>query len=188
MSHELERATPRNDADNPSPNAPSDHGTGMLADRAHELEIMLRYVLSGRCAVCGWTLAKSPNEGCVQGNCCYRPQDSPFQETWLKRAKMLNEIIGIASASVKPPAAAAASPPMANRRFAALLAIQNEWADTTPDDESHLKLAEQGEIQLAQAESLAQRVEYLTRRVEALESEMNPQDVANVDVSLLRLS
>jgi hypothetical protein len=50
---------------------------------------------------------------------------------------------------------------MANRRFAALLAIQNEWADTTPDDESHLKLAEQGEIQLAQAESLAKRVDGL---------------------------
>jgi hypothetical protein len=30
MSHGIERATPRNDADNPSPDAASDHGTGTL--------------------------------------------------------------------------------------------------------------------------------------------------------------
>ena len=29
----------------------------------------------GRCGACGWTLAASASEGCVPGDCAYRPDD-----------------------------------------------------------------------------------------------------------------
>jgi sulfur relay (sulfurtransferase) complex TusBCD TusD component (DsrE family) len=65
-------------------------------EELHELEIMLGYAIQNRCACCGWPLAKSANEGCVPGNCSYRPQGSPFQETWHKRAKKIAAIRALA--------------------------------------------------------------------------------------------
>ncbi len=29
----------------------------------------------GDCEVCGWPLASAASEGCVPGNCCYRPRE-----------------------------------------------------------------------------------------------------------------
>jgi len=49
-----------------------------------------REPLPGRCPVCDWPLAKNASEGCVPGNCCYRPDDPGERERlrvrreWLK--------------------------------------------------------------------------------------------------------
>jgi hypothetical protein len=46
----------------------------------------------GRCEVCGWTLAKSIDEGCIPGNCSYRPDDhSPEGRRIAERRKALAE-------------------------------------------------------------------------------------------------
>jgi hypothetical protein len=44
-----------------------------LLDRLKALEGMIWYANQGRCIICGWTLAATKNEGCVPGNCSYRP-------------------------------------------------------------------------------------------------------------------
>lgn len=33
-----------------------------------------------RCVICGWTLAKDRESGCVAGDCSYRPEDPAEQE------------------------------------------------------------------------------------------------------------
>lgn len=40
-----------------------------------------------RCQVCGWPLSASPDQGCVPGNCCYRPGDHSDEWPRLKRQR-----------------------------------------------------------------------------------------------------
>jgi hypothetical protein len=63
------------------------------SEREFDLGIMLAYTLKGRCPCCGWPIANSANEGCVIDNCSFRPQDSPFQETWRRRAKIVHALL-----------------------------------------------------------------------------------------------
>ena len=45
-----------------------------------------------RCMVCGFPLAGSEAQGCVQGNCSYRPGvNSPEYERWHVRMQIMNE-------------------------------------------------------------------------------------------------
>lgn len=63
-------------------------------EQLHDLEIMLRYAATNRCTVCGWPLAASANEGCIQGNCSYRAHHNPdWVETHSRRAKLLERIM-----------------------------------------------------------------------------------------------
>lgn len=54
------------------------------ARRAKELEE------SRKCPVCDWTFAKSANEGCVPGNCSYRPYEGSAE--WWRIKKRRDEL------------------------------------------------------------------------------------------------
>lgn len=43
---------------------------------------MYAVVATGRCPICEWPLARSAKEGCVLGDCCYRP-DRPAEQAAL---------------------------------------------------------------------------------------------------------
>lgn len=52
-------------------------GYGILSELAQEfLDLTPCYVPddSSRCAVCGWPLQESADEGCIRGNCSMRPR------------------------------------------------------------------------------------------------------------------
>jgi len=51
---------------------------------------MVRTAAEGRCMVCGWPLAKSREQGCVQGDCSFRPQygDERYSD-WRQRTEIL---------------------------------------------------------------------------------------------------
>ena len=40
-----------------------------------ELKRLRDYLWPATCEICGWSLAKSADEGCVPGNCSYRPPE-----------------------------------------------------------------------------------------------------------------
>lgn len=45
-----------------------------------------------RCPVCDWLMAPSADEGCVPGNCCYRPEyGSPEYRQIQERRRELQE-------------------------------------------------------------------------------------------------
>lgn len=44
-----------------------------------------------RCEICGWTLAKSVDDGCVPGNCSYRPE--PGTDEYERIQKRRKELI-----------------------------------------------------------------------------------------------
>ncbi len=68
----------------------SSASTSITEDEAHRIVIEHNASLPGRCEVCGWTLAKSGANGCVPGNCSYRPaSDSPAGKRIDARRKAL---------------------------------------------------------------------------------------------------
>lgn len=40
-----------------------------------------------RCPVCDWLMAPSPDEGCVPGNCCYRPVEGSAEHRRIQERK-----------------------------------------------------------------------------------------------------
>ncbi|HEY7767369.1 hypothetical protein [Longimicrobium sp.] len=47
-----------------------------------------------RCPVCGWTLAATRSEGCVPGDCSYRPAEGTpeWNRVQANRAALANEV------------------------------------------------------------------------------------------------
>lgn len=56
-----------------------------------------------RCAVCGWTLAERPEQGCVRGNCSQRPLPDRFYAPTRARLEYAPYLDGDARAAVPSP-------------------------------------------------------------------------------------
>lgn len=51
---------------------------------------MIGFAATGKCMACGWPLKNSPDEGCVQGNCSFRPgEHSSEYARWWARTQVL---------------------------------------------------------------------------------------------------
>jgi hypothetical protein len=55
-----------------------------------------------RCQVCGWTLARDMEKGCIPGNCSYRPDEPQAQSTIRKQRLWLTTKAAIAKAEPAP--------------------------------------------------------------------------------------
>jgi len=99
-----------------------------MREAAAEIEIG-----KDRCPICGWPLAESSNEGCVIGNCSYRPGDNRGDE---KRNLQERGERWLATAGI----IAAHAPNIQD-----VLALHHKWV--TVDDLSH----EEVQVKLAKA-------------------------------------
>lgn len=51
---------------------------------------MIGFAATGRCMACGWPLKASADQGCVQGNCSFRPgEHNPEYPRWWQRTQIL---------------------------------------------------------------------------------------------------
>lgn len=65
----------------------------MGSEREQDLEQMVHYAVIGRCMACGWPLKNEPENGCVQGNCSFRPHESGVEYPgWHRRQKLAYEL------------------------------------------------------------------------------------------------
>jgi hypothetical protein len=73
--------SPRAAPDGPPEFTPAVHST---------LLEMVGFAAKGRCMACGWPVKASPVEGCVQGNCSFRPgEHSEEYQRWWQRTQLL---------------------------------------------------------------------------------------------------
>lgn len=49
--------------------------------------------MTERCIICGWTLAKDQANGCVPGDCCYRPDDPVEQQRLRERRERFKRAV-----------------------------------------------------------------------------------------------
>lgn len=54
---------------------------------------MLNRATNNRCVICGWTLATYGNNGCIRGNCSYRPEAGSAEYERIRPYRDLDAII-----------------------------------------------------------------------------------------------
>jgi hypothetical protein len=64
-----------------------------MTDNEMDLRLMLSLIVRGQCPICGWPLKNNPSEGCVPGNCSFRPDEhNVAYPVWIRRHKLITEI------------------------------------------------------------------------------------------------
>lgn len=65
--------------------------TGEITPLVHSTLLdMIGFAATGRCMACGWPVKESVDQGCVQGNCSFRPGErTPDYQRWWQRTQLL---------------------------------------------------------------------------------------------------
>lgn len=70
-----------------------------VLDTLDQTRAALRDYAAGRCYPCGWPLAASADQGCIIGNCSFRPSEhSAEHDPWLARQRFVMALLAPAGA------------------------------------------------------------------------------------------